>query len=69
MEQIYDLIEIREDFTFNVRIDGAVFHDVFKIRLQIENDVPNSVPKKISVKELVEMSVEKRLDIKKLSCQ
>jgi len=50
MEQICDLIEIREDFTFNVRIDGAVFHDVFKIRLQIEDNVPNSVPNNVPKK-------------------
>ena len=46
MEIISDLIEIGEDFTLDVRVDGADFHDVIKIGLQIENDVPNNVPKK-----------------------
>ena len=40
VEIISDLIDVGEDFTLDVRVDGVDFHDVIKIGLRIENDVP-----------------------------
>ena len=49
-----ELIEIDEDFTLDVRVARAKFYDVFKEEYKLSA---------MSVKESVEMSVEKRGNI------